>query len=311
MINIYISDNYFSYNGTDSGIYGLKFAWIDTEQDMNMSALKTYNYIKDNSTNSFKISHSKYESPHEFKIGLVAEKALTEFEVRKIYQEFFNHNCFKKLEFTRYNGEQIHINCVLANPERIEGSLGGKYGTVGFNITVICDAPWGWTRKICYTPKLIYKDIGNEMREATIEIFNNSDINDYIYPDVEFKVKESTSCSRTASFSEKNNCKACSKISECEYAISTNKSLAKAMIINESDTPKTGICVLANKSMPLSVYMKPKTGQINISAGEISYGINQTNKKFFRLVPGKNTISVTNIVDGTLKITYREARVFV
>lgn len=311
VIRIYISDDYFIYDGVDSAEYGLKFAWIGSEPDTAMIAKKAYNYIKHKANNKFKVAKSVYESPFEFKVGLISDKTLTEHEVRQIYHQFFNHNQFKKLEFLRYNGEKIYINSILSNPQRVEGSLGIGDGTVGFEVTVICDAPWGWTEEFEIIPEINYKSIGNGMREAEVVIYNYSDIHEYIYPVVEFETVTGENCSPTASFLTKSNCHACSKRSDCEYAIANGSSLAKAMIVNESDSPNTGVCVIAANGAELGVVMKPETGYITVKYGEANYGIEQTNKKFLRLVPGENILAISNIKEGTLKIKYREARVFV
>lgn len=310
VIKMYISDDFFCYDGIDSRRYGLRFSWVGYEQDMSTSSEKSYSFIKNNSTNQFVVSKSKYESPHQFKICIVAERALHEEEVRQIHRDFFNSNTFKRLDLARYDGEKIYTNCILSNPERIEGAVNGEYGVVGFDVTVLCDAPWGWSdeKEIC--PDICYADIGNGMKEAIVTVYNNSDVQEYIYPEISFSVEPSTECSNTASFVSKNNCIACSKRSECSYTVSDGSFLAKAIITNESDQPCTGLCVFAADDVSLDVSMNPNVGKITVSSQETEYGIKQTNKKFLRLVPGNNVLSISNVKPGTLKIKYREAKVF-
>ena len=55
-------------------------------------------------------------------------------------------------------------------------------------------------------------------------------------------------------------------------------------------------------------YTKKEKEEIKFKVDKVE--IKQTNKKFLRLVPGNNVLSISNVKPGTLKIKYREAKVF-
>lgn len=302
---MYISDKQFTYDGFPSNVFGLRFVWFEVSADTLMASAKVYNYIKNRANNNFNITKSDYDEPLEFDAEIMSDRVLKEHEVREIYRNFFDKNQFKELKIETNNGDNVHLNCIIISPERIEGGLDGEYGVVGFKVKVICDAPWGWTDEITITPDLIYENMdGNSaIKYAKFDIYSYSDSQDYIYPEITFTVLPADSCSAATRLGNSNNCRACNYKEAC-YS-SSDCALKKAMIINYTDSESRGTCIIAGDSN-MTVSMNPTTGIIKSGDSNL---ISNTNKKFFRLLPGRNEVYVENISE--IKIKYREARVLV
>lgn len=302
VIGLYISDKQFTYDGFPSYVYGLRFAWIERSPDTVMTSTKTHSFIKNRANNTFSISKSDYEDPLEFDAEIVSDKVLMESEVREIYRHFFDKNQFKELKVETDNGNNIHFNCIITSPERTEGGIDDSYGVVGFKVKIICDAPWGWTDEIVISPDLSYESFeGNsDVKYAKFCIYNYSDSQDYIYPTLSFTVLPINECSQTTRIGSESSCIACNYKEICQSA-----GISKAMIINNTDSETRGTCVIASDN-EIGVVMIPSTGLVK--AEGVNF-ISNTNKKFFRLLPGKNEIYVENI--SKIEISYREARVLV
>lgn len=193
------SNEYFTYDGHQSYLYGLRFAWMEESPEKELVSEKSYSHIRNAANNMFAVSSAKYEDPLEFQAEIVSDRVLTDQEVRRVYSMFFDKNQYKELKIPTESGENIHFNCVITNIEKEEGGYGDRYGVVGFSVTVICDAPWGWTdeKKVTYSVhdgadgKIEYSsDSEYTTREghpsiANIYINNLTDSQDYIYPEVE------------------------------------------------------------------------------------------------------------------------------
>ncbi len=299
---MYISDKQFTYDGFPSYVYGLRFVWIERSPDTVMTSAKTRNFIKNRASNKFSISKSEYEDPLEFDAEIVSDRVLMESEVREIYRNFFDKNQFKELKIEASNGNNIHFNCIITSPERTEGGIDGSFGVLGFKVKIICDAPWGWTDEVVVSPNLTYESYeGNsEIKFAKFFVYNYSDSQDYIYPTLTFSVLPNNECSKTTRIGSESSCVACNYKETCQSV-----GINKAMIINNTDSETRGTCVIAGDNR-IDMVMIPSVGLIKSNGGNL---ISNTNKKFFRLLPGKNEIYVENI--GDIKISYKEARVLV
>lgn len=277
-----------------------------------MTSTKSHSFIKNRANNTFSISKSDYENPLAFDAEIVSDRVLTESEVREIYRDFFDKNYFKELKIETKSGDNIHFNCIITSPERTEGGIDDLYGVVGFKVKIICDAPWGWTDEIIVSPDLSYEPLeGNsDIKYAKFYIYNYSDSQDYIYPEISFTVLSANECSVAtrpgvgeSSQGLANSCIACNHKEICHS--SSECVLKKAMIINFTDSESRGTCVVAG-DYETNISMNPSTGIIKSGDDNL---ISNTNKKFFRLLPGKNEIYVENI--SKIEISYREARVLV
>lgn len=302
MILLYISDEkLFTYDGHPSYLYGLKFCYLNTSSPSKVIADKTYSRIANRSQNSFTITGTKYEDPLSFDVELCSDRVFTEPEVRQIYSVYFDKNQFKELSIPADNGEIIYFNCIFTNIEKIEGGISDSFGVVGFKATVVCDAPWAWSEEYVVIPKI-------EIMRGGIRgfvIHNDTDSQDYIYPEVTIVVpgsNEISSCTRIGE-SQKYSCSACSQKENCWNKLQIPK---KAMLINTSDSSSRGLCLLAGE-LEQKIVMKPKVGLIVDNNG--SNKVKETNKLFVRLVPGDNVFMAENIKE--IKFKYREARILI
>lgn len=310
---MFISEDYFIYDGYPSYPFGLRFVWINQSPDTIMVAEKKYNYVKNKSQNRFSISKSTYEDTLKFDIELVSNRVLTESEVRQIFNLYFNKNQFKELYFPEKKSEKIIYNCIFTNVERIEGGINNSFGVVGFKAKIICDAPWGWTEEKIITPQLKYAELyeGSNIKGATFTLYNGSDVQDYIYPTVLFTISGATNCSLGTRFGDNHSCLGCNNKNECWGAISAIPK--KAMIINQTDSKTRGTCIFAEE-YDIPVVMNPANGIIK-NGYDISYSatdrnlISLTNKKFVRLLPGENIFYVENIKE--IKFVFKEAKILV
>jgi hypothetical protein len=298
---LYISEKPFTYDEIPSYLFGLKFAWIDQNPDTIMASAKDYNFIKNKALNKFSISKTRYESPLQFDAEMVSDRVLQEPEVRKIYRMFFNSNTFKELSISTGGAEKIILNCIMVNPERIEGGIGNGFGVVGFKCTIICDSPWGWTEEKVVSPKLTEDNPKHNSYHFIIN--NNSDSVDYIYPSVSFIIPARANCLNGTRTERADYCIACSMKDSCRNSITVPK---KAMIINITDDANRPICV-STKMYETKVIMTPSAGTIK---DELKNSlIPSSSKGFIRLLPGENVFYAENI--NKIEFKFKEARVLV
>lgn len=330
------SNEYFTYDGHQSYLYGLRFAWIDESPEQNMVSEKNYSKIKNAANNNFSVAKSGYDNPLEFSTQIVSDRVISEPEVRRIYSKFFDKNQYKELVVPSETGENIHFNCIITNVEKQEGGLEDKYGVVGFSATIVCDAPWGWTDEKEETFSIenggiVYKPYSDDSAcEATISINNMSDGQDYIYPEVDVVVSSKfvlrTGTNYISRIGNVYSCYGCAYYDKCigrgdlpdslteeqKDILTTQDSIpVKGMVINSSDSQLRGTCFICGYSKQL-IKMNPNLGSI-VGRYEMETGltskVTSTNKKFIRLCPGQNTFRLENIESITFR--FREARILV
>ncbi|MBQ3543561.1 MAG: hypothetical protein IJA34_01015 [Lachnospiraceae bacterium] len=299
---MYISEIPFTYNGQQSYLYGLRFAWVNQSPDTIMASSKDYKFIKNRTHNNFIISKTRYENPLQFDAEIISDRVLKEPEVRRIYKLFFNSNTFEELSIPTGGFEKINLNCVMINPERIEGGIGNDFGVVGFKCTIICDSPWGWTEEKTIEPMITVVGVDNNFCNFIIN--NTSDSLDYIYPEVSFKIPSAENCSVGTRTEFADYCVSCGLKKNCRESIDVP---LKAMIINETDNLSRSICVSAQEGMERTVVMNPSLGTIKDDYRDSL--ISHSNKCFIRLLPGENVFYAENI--NWIRFKFKEARALV
>ncbi len=310
---MFISEDYFIYDGYPSYPFGLRFGWINQTPDTVMVADKKYNYVKNKAQNRFSIAKSNYEDSLKFDVELISNRVLTESEIRQVFKLYFNKNQFKELYFPNREAEKIIYNCIFTNVERIEGGINNSFGVVGFKAKIICDAPWGWTEEKIITPQLKYVELyeGSSIKGATFALYNGSDVQEYIYPTVMFTVLGASDCTDVTRLGNNYSCLGCNNKNNCWGTVSAIPK--KAMIINQTDSQTRGTCVFAEEH-DISVVMNPANGIIK-NGYDVSYSVTDrnlislTNKKFIRLLPGENIFYVENIKE--IKFVFKEAKILV
>lgn len=323
------SNTYFTYDGHQSYLYGLRFAWIEDSPEKNLVSEKKYSQIKNNSQNYFRVAKATHDEALEFDAEIVADRVLIDAEVRRIYSKFFDKNQYKTLCLP-VDGEDIYFNCIMTDIEKIEGGLVDKSGVVGFKLKILCDAPWGWVDKGTFQPEID--------DEGKFIIRNRTDGQDYIYPVVTIEVPAAEDASAGSRIESAYSCLACPLISQCrelspnypiymeddeiaQYAFDSNNVPKKVMIINTSDTELRGTCIFCKAGESQTITMDPKTGVINGTNGdsnERESKVAWTNKKFIRLLPGDNVFHTENLkLDGDdpdkrrITMSFKEARILV
>lgn len=342
MILLQISSNtYFTYDNYESYLHGLRFAWIEESPETNLVSEKSYARIKNASRNFFRVARTGYDEPLSFAAEIISDRVLSDAEVRRVYSKFFNKNQYCELVVSQTNGENIHFNAIMTDIEKEEGGYGNEYGVVGFRLTIVCDAPWGWTKEKIVVPEYELDNYGN----GTFFIRNRSDSQDYLYPEVEIILDNAldTPAMTCSKIGNKHSCYGCVMFPKCiqnrnlppsvpseisEQTVFVNNTPVKGMIINKTDNILRGTCFLARNDYSQKIIMNPVTGIINgyngttvtdpntgkeefEITGEIMPKVSQTNKKFIRLVPGDNEFLVENICGGRITMRYREAKILV
>ena len=321
--NLFLTDNYFIYDDFPSQIYGLRFVWIEKTPDVATTSDKSYTFIKNKATNSFFVSKSKHDSPLEFEAEILSDRVLYSEEVGAIYNKFFNRNKFCKLEFLGGLTSKTYINCIMTNPTRIEGGIGNGFGVIGFRVNVRCDAPWGWSDDIEISVGFKASDDEKTFSDGTFvtnytdeknmicefAIFNNSDIEGYIYPEVNFQTidLESYGDAVIENNYSRTNCAACI----CKELCSVGNKPLKASIVNLTDNPDRSFCLITDHEQYslASVMSDGVTGIIRKNNSSSENLISKTNKKFIRLVPGENVFRAQGIREITFK--FKEAKILV
>ena len=328
------SNTYFTYDGHQSYLYGLRFAWIEDSPEKIMVSEKKYTQVRNNSQNDFKVVKALHEDSLQFDAEIVSDRVLYDAEVRRIYSKFFDRNQYGELCLP-INNEDIYFNCIFTEVEKIEGGYGDAFGVVGFKLKIICDAPWGWTDVKIVTP-IIQKESPSDTF-GKFYINNRSDSHDYIYPELEVTVPAGSDVTSATRIGNKYCCLGCPLVALClegntsfptymtdaeiaAYSTVTGSTVPKkAMIKNITDSPKRGTCFLCKSGYEQNIIMNPATGTIVGTTGDspaIENKVVMTNKVFVRLVPGVNEFYVenidcdeSNILNLTLK--YKEARILV
>lgn len=294
-----ISDKFFYYDGHPSYLYGLRFSWLDKTPDVATVSEKEYIKVRNKTQNTFHISKSDHPDPLVFDAEIISDRVLSEHEVRRVYTTFFNKNQYKKLTIPTDSGENIHLNSIITNVERIEGGVGNSFGVVGFSVTVECDAPWGWTDLI----EVVYENPSPSFGKY-FSIYNYSDSNDYIYPEVTLTVCKAEDCGKCSVLGSESGCIACANKRSC--LSSSALAPEKALAINQTDAMYKGLCVFADDNEK-TITLSPKSGVIKDSHN--INNIENTNKYFIRLLPGENIFYIENIKKITFK--FKEARILV
>lgn len=197
----------------------------------------------------------------EFPITITTPTELTEWDTALIQKWLFGHKEYSKLQIVQEDTSDAYFNCMLVRPQIM------KVGNIirGFNCTVRCDAPWGWTFPKTLTYNYTVSDVN-----ASIRLNNLSDDNEYNYPEIEFTL---------------------------------NALGGDFSIINTSESNRlfsfTGL--QANEIMTVNNELEI------ISSSNGLLRLSNFNRKFLRLIPGYNILTVLGNI-SQLKMTMQFAK---
>lgn len=253
----------FLFDGEFSENYGLHIKSINGGGVENFSAGSNIEVIGD----------SLYRKPTKYFYGTTYNDVLSfDMEVMsdspiigplrtKIEKWLFGRLTYSKLQIIQTDLQDVFFNCFLVDPEVI---YVGNF-CYGFSFTVECDAPWAWEIESHF-------DIINEsgVYERTFKIYNDSDIEDYTYPNLEFKI---------------------------------NQGGGDFSLINNSDNGR----MMSFTGLPANELVTIDCENHIIICSSVDYVSDRFNKKFFRLVPSSNLLTFKGNIEY-LKIRYNNAR---
>ena len=165
----------FKYDGIMSTQYGLIITNIDTDsKKTKIDGKKTYTTINLPSNNKFYMMGRQIKEPLTFDIEITKSEsntALSDLQQRNIVKWLFDRVGYHKFEIMNKDYAGLYFNCYFTDEE----SLNYGVGCIGYKFTVVCDASWAWENPKTYTYSFTTLPF-------TINFINNSDYEDYLYP---------------------------------------------------------------------------------------------------------------------------------
>ena len=193
---------HFEYSGRSSEDYGLIVASINESQNMAVSGsgAELITLFNKRDDRRYYID-TKFDGAFlEYDMEVFSEEPLSVADQRAITKWLFYQRGFKKLYVTladdcdnesvrTINGveKRIHVNCILTDPEKIEGGD----GIHGYRFRVNCDSPTGWVETVSET----YSINGSDDESSTIiSVTTDTDLNEYVYPVVQINMGTGGDC---------------------------------------------------------------------------------------------------------------------
>lgn len=238
------------YDGTPSDLFGL-YIYNDNgsfdESGGESSELITGSTVR--YPFKFLYGHGDFDVL-EFDISLVSKKPITRERRSVIYKWLVNRNEYKKLQIVQDDLNTIYFNTVFTEAKDI---FHGN-DMYGITVTAVCDSPYAYEEPVTYTAA--------ELSSAVI--YNDSDIDDYIYPVIK---------------------------------ITMGSSGGDISVINGNESGRAFTFTGLSGGEVITVDNRLKT--ITSSSGVRR--LSAFNKKWFRIHPGDNEITI--IGSGTVDIT--------
>lgn len=245
----------FIYNNIPSEIYGLILCELDGSDvsEGDSSGAEVYSN-KIPGSKEYVLYGVERKDPISFSITIASEKELDSLTRSNIKKWLLGQKSYKKLYIVGQDTQSIYYNCIFTNMETV--FLGNA--AYAFKLTAVCDSPYQHEN-----PEV--KTYSFASTPNTISIISRSDISDYIYPIVMFKIS-----SAGGTFSIKNT--------------TDNERLFQFTTLSGSET-----ITIDNQRQII-------TSDLSI------YRLQNFNKYWFRLLPGNNSLVVTGRGDLTVTI---------
>ena len=113
-----------------------------------------------------------------FPISLNSEKKITAQFAAQVERKLFGQiGPYKKLQVIQPDMDSYYWDCFLTSPQRKRN--GGEI--VGWDATILCDAPWGKSFEKTYT-----YNFTSTLNNYAMDYNNRSGNNDYTYPKIQF-----------------------------------------------------------------------------------------------------------------------------
>lgn len=230
---------------------------------------------------------------------------------------------------TYYKRHVKTIRCIFANPQKIEYGQEHGFGIVGFMSTLVLGAPYIYGDDISSSYEGDVETSEN-VTKMSFNVFVESGIQGYVYPDVEITLPAFTSQISDANGNSYSSVKL--YVTNTSDAVYNSQSAVSA---NGTYVPENRyITIMKDTARGNSEVIKylPEIGSITSTVYSNNSGshsaISRSNKRFLRLLPGNNNIEVyfavtandgsvlynldafESMLNGTqIKISYKECKV--
>ena len=180
---------HFTYGDFDSSKYDLIFANINTSRNLKLQSDQNINTIRLSKNNKHLLTSYLYEdAPMTFDAEIVTlnENPIGESYLNEVERALFRHHSYLKLyPFEGYydSDKEVYVNCLMSNPVRIETEA----GVVGYQFKLTTDSAMAWEDTTVY--EFSFSDSTAGTKTFVVEV--DSDMDDYIYPVVEFQMGSS------------------------------------------------------------------------------------------------------------------------
>jgi len=252
------------YDNVPSSVYDLRIMDFSTSGDVdspagsNMEIYEKYIFRK---SKSFYYGRTQ-NTPLEFDLTLGSKETIDAITRSAIQKIFLGRDSYKDFQI-------VQDDLMLIKFETLFTSAENKYiGNIQKGITLHghCNSPYGFTY-----PKIVTQTFGgNGLVNYDFNIYNDSDNNDYIYPEVEFILNSVGNDFQLTNITDDSRIFLFSDLQPAETITVDN--------YRESVVSDTGL-------LRLSAF----------------------NKKWFRLLPGNNQLNIQSGI-GTFTITYSEMK---
>ena len=263
----------FIFNGQSSTNYGIKISYFDASGQTNSSAgneidiLQTY--IPRRSTPY--VYGRIMNKPLEFEVGFTSQYPIDAYQRSIIESWLLGQNSYLPLQILQDDLELVTYNVFFHKADNVYvGNLQG-----GMVLYATCDAPFGWG-----VPKTFTRTFsGNNIIDYDFVIYNDSNYNGYIYPNISFTLNTVGNDFTITNYSD--ICSGSSGSSLCRVFSFTD------LLPDETITINNDLRTVASS-----------TGL---------YRLDNFNSGWLRLVKGANRMNVHSGI-GTFTITWRPPR---
>lgn len=201
----------------------------------------------------------------EFPLTFGSEENISGMERDLISKWLFGRSTYKKLQIIQDDLLGAYFYCFLTEPEPLY--IGGL--NYAFQCQAVCDSPFAYSY-----PKTISGSYVSKAQQS-FNVYNDSSEDDYLYPNVNFKISSSGSAFSLINSTDDNRA--------FEFGLNASGGL--------SNNEEIGV----NNDLQI---IESSTGLMRIS---------KFNKNWLRLLPGINQIAVNADIDW-FQITYNERK---
>lgn len=186
---------HFEYAGRSSEEYGLIIASINEPQNMAVSGSAELITLFNKRDDRRYYIDTSFDGAHlEYDMEVFSEDPISVSDQRAITKWLFHQRGFKRLyvavaddcdneaqRTVNDSAKRIYLNCILTDPEKIEGGD----GVYGYKFHVNCDSPVGWIETVSQT-----FNIGgtSDSSSTIISVTTDTDLYKYVYPTVQINM---------------------------------------------------------------------------------------------------------------------------